>query len=315
MRVMLLGLVLLIGGIALIMWGAEWFTDGAIKTAAVMTLSPFYVGIAISGFEPENLVTGLRAAIEGFPQIALGTVIGSAIFLLTAALGIALLVVPMEIRIPKAGAVAMLLSVGAFLVSIWDGDVTRIEGALLVTVAIGLLVWLYQSSPVFLKAEKGDGDEMQSRPSRWKAVALLVGGTAVLLAGAECVVRGVGTLINVLRLSETFLGMAVIGMGESLEETARMVPAARRGHPELAWGNVVGTVVILLGVNLGIVALVRPLVADALVLRFHVPYLVGCVILVAAALLVSRKLGRPMGFLLVGLYLVYLAFNLRHMWA
>lgn len=312
---MLLGIVLLIGGIALIMWGAEWFTDGAIKTAVVMTLSPFYVGIVVSGFEPENLVTGLRAAIEGFPQIALGTVIGSAIFLLTAALGIALLLVPMEVRIPKAGAVAMLVSVVAFLMSIWDGDVTRIEGAVLVTVAIGLLVWLYQSSPIFLKAEKGDDDEVKSRPSRWKAVGLLVGGTAVLLAGAECVVRGIGTLINVLRLSETFLGMAVVGMGESLEETARMVPAARRGHPELAWGNVVGTVIILLGVNLGIVALVRPLVADALVLRFHVPYLVGCVILVASALLVSRKLGRPMGFLLVGLYLFYLALNLRHMWA
>jgi hypothetical protein len=59
-----------------------------------------------------------------------------------------------------------------------------------------------------------------------------------------------------------------------------MVPAARRGHPELAWGNVVGTVVILLGVNLGIVALVEPLVADPLVVRLHAPYLVGCLLLV-----------------------------------
>jgi len=59
-----------------------------------------------------------------------------------------------------------------------------------------------------------------------------------------------------------------------------MVPAARRGHPELAWGNVVGTVVILLGVNLGVVALVQPLVADPLVVRLHAPYLVGCILLV-----------------------------------
>ncbi len=221
----------------------------------------------------------------------------------------------MAIRIPKAGAIAMLLSTGAFLVSIWDGDVSRLEGGALVTVAIGLLIWLYRSSPVFLKGEGGDDDEKRTVASRTKPFGLLVGGTALLLAGAECIVRGVGALINVLRLSETFLGMAVVGMGESLEETARMVPAARRGHAELAWGNVVGTVVILLGVNLGIVALVRPLVADPLVLRFHVPYLIGCVILVASALLLSNRLGRPMGLLLVGLYLVYLAFNLQHMWA
>jgi cation:H+ antiporter len=313
---MLLGLLLLVGGIALIIWGAEWFTEGAIKTATVMTITPFYVGIVVSGFEPENLAGGLTAVLSGFLQIALGTVIGSAIFVLTAALGISLLIVPMEIRIPKVGAWAMLMSAGAFSLAIWDGDVTRFEGGALVVVAVGLLIWLYRSSPVFLKAEGADDDDPTSAaPSRIKALALLAGGVAVLIVGAECLVRGVGALVNAVRLSETFLGMAVVGMGESLEETARMVPAARRGHPELAWGNVVGTVVILLGINLGIIALVRPLVVDELVVRFHVPYLVGCTILVATALLLSRKLGRPMGLLLMGLYLLYLAINVQHMWA
>ena len=312
---MLLGLLLLVGGIALILWGADWFTDGAIKTAAVMTISPFYVGIIVSGLEPENLVTGVTAAVEGFLQIALGTVIGSAIFLLTAALGTTLILVPMEIRIPKTGAWAMLVCTGVFGVVIWDADVTRFEGGVLIAVAVGLLICLHRSSPVFLKPETDDDDDEAPASSRMKALGLLVSGMIVLLVGAECVVRGVGALMSSLRLSETFLGMAVVGMGESLEETARMVPAARRGHPELAWGNVVGTVVILLGVNLGIIALVRPLRADALVMRLHIPYLVGCIVLVASALLSSRSLGRPMGLLLVGLYLIYLSFNLQHMWA
>ncbi len=69
--------------------------------------------------------------------------------------------------------------------------------------------------------------------------------------------------------------MTIVAMGESLEETARMVVPARRGHPELAWGNVVGTLVILLGLNLGVIALVRPLAAAPLVLRLHIPYLIG----------------------------------------
>ena len=101
----------------LIVWGADWFTDGAIRTAAVTAVSPFSVGLLVSGLEPENLTTGLIAALERLPQIALGTVIGSAIFLLTAALGVTLLLVPMAIRIPRAATRAMLVSAGAFALS------------------------------------------------------------------------------------------------------------------------------------------------------------------------------------------------------
>lgn len=61
--------------------------------------------------------------------------------------------------------------------------------------------------------------------------------------------------------------MTVVAIGESLEETARMVAPARRGHPDLALGNVVGTIVILLALNLGLIAPVRPLTVDPLVLR------------------------------------------------
>lgn len=135
-----------------------------------------------------------------------------------------------------------------------------------------------------------------------------------MLAGAELVVHGVRALLASVRLSETFLGMAVVGMGESLEETARMVTPARRGHPELAWGNVVGTIVVLLTFNLGLIPLMRPLTADPLVLRFHAPFLALCTLFVAIALLVARGLGRRMGALLVGLYVMYLAVNLAHMW-
>jgi cation:H+ antiporter len=208
----------------------------------------------------------------------------------------------------------MLASAGAFALVIWDGDLTRLEGAGLLGLAVGLLIGLYRASPVFLQAEPDGDDEAEDAPaSRMKAVGLLLAGVVTLLVGAEGVVRGVTQLISSVRVSETFLGMAVVGMGESLEEAARMVPAARRGHPELAWGNVVGTVVILLGVNLGLVALVRPLVADPLVVRLHAPYLVGCILLVGGMLLAAHDLGRRMGWLLVALYLVYVALNLQHL--
>lgn len=303
---MLLGGVLLILGFALVIWSADRFTEGAVRTAALLRLSPFYVGIIVSGLEPENLVTGLAAALAGLP---LGTVVGSTIFLLTAALGVSLLVIPMEVQIPRAGAVAVVASLAAFAVALApDGRVGRIDGAILLGLAVGLLAWLYRRSPAFLPREEDDDDDAAPSPRRTLGWLLL--GVAGMLVGAELVVLGVGRLLTTAGLSETFLGMAVVGMGESVEEVARMVTPARRGHPELAWGNVVGTVVILLGVNLGIIALVVPLAADPLVLRLHAPYLVGTVLVVAAGLGLARRLGRGFGLILVGLYGLYLALNL-----
>jgi cation:H+ antiporter len=309
---MLTGFLLLVVGIALVLWGAERFTDGAIRTAARFSLSTFYVGVLVSGLEPENLVTGVTAAAEHLPQIALGTVIGSAVFMLTGGLGVALLLVPMAVRLPREGSFAMLASVVPFAIALWsDGTVSRVEGAVLVLVAASLMVWLYRRSPIFLRASE---DDDAHSGSRLRAVGLLVLGVAVIVVGAELLVHGVRALLGAVMLSETFLGMVVVGMGESLEETARMVTPARRGHPELAWGNVVGTIVVLVTFNLGVIALVRPITVDPLVLRLHAPYLIGCIVVVALALLWARTLGRVMGAVLVGLFLLYLALNVSHIW-
>jgi cation:H+ antiporter len=308
---MVIGVLALVAGLALVVWGAELFTDGAIHVAARLAMSTFFVGAVVSGFEPENLASGAAAALGGLPQIALGTVIGSTIFLLTAALGLALLVAPMAVRIPREGPVAMMLSVGLFALVLWnDGAVSRREGALLVAAALGLMFWLYRRSPVFHVGVKAEG-QAASGP---KIAVLLVGSAVVIVAGAELLVYGARTLLTVAGVSETFLGMVVVGIGESLEETARMTAPARRGHPELAWGNVVGTTVVLLTFNLGVLAMIRPLIADPLVLRLHAPYLVACTLLVAGALLVLPRLGRGAGVVLVLLFAGYLALNLRHMW-
>jgi cation:H+ antiporter len=312
----LIGLLLLGGGVLLVLWGAEKFTDGAIRTAARFALSPFYVGAVVSGFEPENLVIGGVAALSHLPQIALGTVIGSAVFMLTAGLGLTLLVVPMEVRIPRHGGLAMIASALLCAVVLWnDGAVSLLEGLWLVALAIGLMAWLSRASPVFKRSPAAGDAEDAGETSRVRVLALLLVGVVVMLVGAELVVRGVHALLASVRLSETFLGMVVIGMGESLEEAARMVTPARRGHPELAWGNVVGTTVVLLTFNLGAITLLHPpVIADPFVLRFHAPYVIVCVLLVAAALLGARKLGRGTGLTLVTLYVVYVAVSLSQMW-
>jgi cation:H+ antiporter len=155
-------------------------------------------------------------------------------------------------------------------------------------------------------------EELEALPSWPRAIGLLILGLLVIVIGAELLVQGAQMVLSAWPISEVFLGMTVVALGESLEETARMVAPARRGHPDLAWGNVVGTVIILLALNLGVISLIQPLTADPQVLRFHAPYLIGCTILVAVALLSAKRLGRAMGAILVGLYLLYLTINIYY---
>jgi cation:H+ antiporter len=315
MELMVIGLLAFVAGMALVVWGAERFTDGAIRIAARLALSTFYVGAAVSGLEPENLASGIAAARGGLPQIALGTVIGSTVFLLTGGLGLTLLLVPMDVNVPREGPAAMAISLVLFGAVLYnDGIVSRGEGALLAAAAAALMIWLYRRSPVFQRRAEDEEERDHGARSGLGAAGLLVAGVAVLLIGAELLVYGARSLLTTVRLSETFLGMVVVGMGESVEETARMTAPARRGLPELAWGNVVGTTVVLLAFNLGVIAMISPLTADPLVLRLHAPYLAVCTLLVAGALMTLSRLGRRAGGLLVVMYVGYLALNLAHMW-
>jgi Ca2+/Na+ antiporter len=147
---MLLGAVLLVAGIALVLWGAERFTTAPWASRGPSPSARSTSALSSRGFEPENLVTGLAANLAGLPHVALGTVIGAAVFMLTAGLGVALLLDPMEVSIPQAGPVGMLVVLVAFALALLSaGTVGRVEGGALLLVALGLMVWLYRRSPVF----------------------------------------------------------------------------------------------------------------------------------------------------------------------
>lgn len=312
----MLSVFLFLLGIGLILWASERLTDGVLATATLFAVSAFFVGALVSGFEPENLVTGVVANFQGLPQVALGTVIGAAIFMLLGGFGAALLIIPMEVEIPRSGVLAMLTSLLPFgWVLLNDGMVSRLEGLLLLLVWGALMVWLYWTSPILLSARsEGEVEAGTGNPqSRRHAFVLVVAGTLGLFVGAELVVWGATGIIQGFGVSETFFGMTIVAIGESVEETARMVSPARRGRSDVALGNVVGTTVIFLTLNLGLIALVRPITVDPWVLKFHVPFLIGCVVFVGALLMTTARLDRRVGAALILLYLFYLAVNLSYL--
>jgi cation:H+ antiporter len=306
-----IAIVIFLLGVGLVLWAAERLTDGILAASASFAVSTFFVGALVSGFEPENLTTGLVANFQGLSQVALGTVIGAAVFMLLGGFGVALLIIPMEVQIPRPGILAMLASLLPFVwVLLNDGRVSRVEGLLLLLVCGMLVAWLYRVSPTLLTS-RPRSEAAGKAQSRLRALLLIVAGTVGLLIGAALIVHGATGIIRGFGVSETFIGMTIVAMAESLEETARMVAPARRGKYDVALGNVVGTTVILLTLNLGLIALIRPITVDLWVLRFHLPFLIGCVLLVGSLLMVTKRLGRVTGVVLILLYVIYLAVNVH----
>jgi cation:H+ antiporter len=308
-------IVIFILGVGIILWAAERLTDGVLAAAASFAVSAFFIGALVSGFEPENLVTGIVANFQGLSQVALGTVVGAAIFMLLGGFGAALLIVPMKVEIPLLGVFAMVLSLLPFGWALLnDGRVSRWEGLLLCMACVALVVWLYRISPMLLTARsQGEMEGAIAKPqSRARSILLVGFGTVGLVIGAEMVVYGATGIIQRFGVSETFFGMTIVAIGESLEETARMVAPARRGQHDVALGNVVGTTVIFLTLNLGLIALIRPISADPWVLKFHVPYLIGSVLFVGVLLMAAKRLGRLAGTALILLYILYLGLNVKH---
>ena len=266
-----------------------WALAGGLSGTALAAL--------VLGFDLEATAAGVAATLDDLPGTALGTSLGAAIFLLTAGLGIAGLVAPFRVRPPGALVVATALASILPTPLLLDGELSRLDGALLVAMFVPLfaLVFRVRRSGV---APPDDPD----RPGR--PLLRVLAGIAGLVVGAELLVFGTGRVVDEAGVSETVFGLLVVAAAVSFEEVVLEALPAYRGFPELSVGNALGTVVFLMTASLGVIALVRPLEIPDAVRELHAPALAAAAAL-ALALLWRGRLGRPEGLLLVAAYGAY----------
>ncbi|MFP5379336.1 MAG: sodium:calcium antiporter, partial [Vicinamibacteria bacterium] len=135
-------------------------------------------------------------------------------------------------------------------------------------------------------------------------------GLALLVAGAEALVRGASRLAAMLGMSPLVIGLTVVAFGTSAPELAVSVKAALSGQGDIAVGNVVGSNIFNVLFILGLSALVVPLVVAQQLIRLDVPLLVA----LSGAVLVASldgAIGRVDGLLLVGGLAAYVTFLIR----
>ncbi len=305
-------------GIAMIVWGAEAFAEHLGQASVRLGVSSFALALLLAGAEPEELATAVAASLRGSPGIALGDVVGANVAICLVALGVGAWIAPLPFR---AGVMRYALlglplgAVGAWFV--WDGEVGRIEGAILVALYaayVGVIWWVERKPPAL--GEVGELAEAREaaeagKPSRvGRDLAFVLAGVGAMAAGATLLVEAVQRISGV-EATQTRLGLTLVGFATGFELVVLAWSAARRGISEAVVAGVVGSFAYNATMTLGAGALARPLLlADAAML--HVPVLLMLGSLALVVLLAARRgrLARVEGAILLMTYPVFIAWVL-----
>lgn len=261
--------VLIIAGVVLVLWGADRLTDGAVALAERMQIPQIVIGLTIValGTSAPEFCVSLVSALKGTADLAVGNVVGSNIFNTMLIVGVAAMVAPMTIlpsTIKKDVPVALLASVALTVMVLMDGDLSRVDAALLF---VGFLAFMW----VTLRGAKGSHaiEQEQAAPRGYsvlKSVGLLVLGLACLILGSNIFVDGATTVAQSLGVSEAVIGLTIVAGGTSLPELATSVVAARKGNSGIAIGNVLGSNVLNILLILGAAGLICPMQVQGITL-------------------------------------------------
>lgn len=304
----------LVGGLVLLLIGGEALVRGAAAMAYRYSLSPLFVGMVIVGFGTSmpELVIGITATIGGSPAIATGNVFGSNIANVLLILAAASLVrpIPSPPNVLKPdGVLLMVISLGVVLLTL-QGTILFWQGLTMVVLLVSLIAADY------LRVRARDGDREKDKPAPKGAdteqhpvvsLLLIASGFATLLYGADMLVESAVETARYFGVSEDIIGLTIIAVGTSLPELGSVLAAARAGHTDLAYGNVIGSNLFnLLGI-LGCAAIAGPLT-----INLDLPLIDGTVMLAAtgAALFFvasGAKLVRWEGMVMLLAYVLYLS--------
>ncbi|MDE6127146.1 MAG: calcium/sodium antiporter, partial [Muribaculaceae bacterium] len=264
--------LMLLAGMALILGGANFMTDGAAALAKRLGMSDFLVGLTVVSMmtSAPELVVSVTSAFNASTEMAVGNIVGSNIFNILVIVGVAALIKPITVEkgvllneiplVVLSSAVLLVMGSAPWL----DGGpmtLTRVDGLVLLLFFIVFMRYTFASAK---RVEPGsDPAEAEGASKKrlplWKAVAYVLGGLAGLVFGGEWFVDGASGIARSVGWSEGLIGLTILAAGTSLPELATSVVAAMKGNPGICLGNVIGSNIFNIFFVLGVTSTIKPL--------------------------------------------------------
>ncbi len=306
-------LLMVLGGLTILVIGAEVMIRGAVELALRARLSPLVVGLTVVsvGTSAPELLVSLMAAMKGSSVMAVGNVVGSNIANISLVLGACIVVFPIavdrdarRIHWPVMMVVSLL-----FVAVLWDDHIARWEGIMLVALLVLYVAWMIWSSR--RNSNSPGSTPVTVRTPVWRSVLFVVLGIAGLTKGADWFVEGSVGIARALGVSEQLIGVTIVALGTSLPELVTSLMAAFRKQVDISLGNLIGSNVFnLLGI-IGVSAIVLPIRVD------HSDFLLdlGAMLILSLLLLpfmvLSKQMGRWHGLVLLAGYALYVGLGLH----
>lgn len=307
--------LLLVIGFVLLIKGADFFVDGASSVAKMLCVPSLIIGMTIvaMGTSLPECAVSVTASIAGKNGLAISNAVGSNIFNLMVVCGFCALFCPLAVQkstlkgeFPFSVIVALLLG----LLGYFGMSVGHFEGALLLIVFAGFIVWMIMSAQKARGIEKDAKEENEEENKVlpiWKCIIFIIGGAAAIALGGDMVVDSASAIAKTFGMSDTLVGLTIVAFGTSLPELVTSVVAARKNEVDMALGNVIGSNIFNILFVLGVAAAISPL-------AFTMENIIDIVILIAMSLLVlifawtKEKIVRMEGIVMLLLYAGYVGY-------
>ena len=319
-----MNILLLIGGLILILLGANGLTDGAASVAKRFRIPPIVIGLTIVAFgtSAPELTVSVSSALKGSADIAIGNVVGSNIFNTLMIVGCTALFAPIVItrntlrkEIPLcilSSIVLLICANDVFLDKASENILNRVDGLLLLCFFVIFMGYTFAiaSKPATMEQQAEhpvieEETEIKSLPW-WKSILYIIGGLAALIYGGQLFVDGATGIARNLGVSESIIGLTLVAGGTSLPELATSIVAALKKNPEIAIGNVIGSNLFNIFFVLGCSASITPLHLSGIT-NFDLFTLVGSGILLwlFGLFFAKRTITRIEGGVMILCYVAY----------
>ena len=304
---MLINFLQLLVGLPILYYGGDFLVTGSIRLGQRFKLSPFIIGATVVGFgtSAPELAVSILAAIGGAPELALGNVIGSNVANVGLVLGLTAFLTPLTIGEKRLRDEAPVFLFTTFLIMflIWNFHLDRWEGGCMIFLLFAYL-WIAVHKKEETEIEVEEETRLWAEKGAFFQFLLVLLGLGLLISGARLMVAGAVGIAQALGVSEWFIGISIVALGTSLPEIVSSIMAAKRGHGELAIGNVFGSNIFNILMVLGATALVKPL---AILEPIHVDliFTTGLSCFLILLIRMEHVLTRRDGFILLVCYAIY----------
>lgn len=264
----------IVAGLALLVWSADKFVMGASATADNLGVPTLVIGMVVMGFgtsAPEIFVATI-AAMQNNPGVAIGNAIGSNIANIALVLGVGALITPLTVssKILRREYPLLFLITCLLLLVIYDLELSRFDGVILLVCTVGAVLWLLR-----LSYGSRDADPLQTEleaevphdiPTA-KALTWTFTSLVLLIGSSHVLVWGAVELAHSFGVSDLMIGLTIIAIGTSLPEVAVSISAALKKEHDIVIGNVIGSNIFNSLAVVGIAATIQPTTLPSLVLN------------------------------------------------